>query len=134
MYASAPLLLMKWFRQARPFVDERRTSKQSAHKAPVLRLPTGGTSRAAYSFRFTRLIFVCAACRAARNRLQDRDFAVGNTYSIVDPYLLVYFRWGNRMKLDMAGRFPSWTAHARRLETRPAVQRALAAEQVSLWA
>jgi glutathione S-transferase len=67
-------------------------------------------------------------------RLQDRDFAVGNAYSIVDPYLLVYFRWGNRMQLDMAGRFPAWTAHARRLEARPAVQRALAAEQVSLWA
>ena len=67
-------------------------------------------------------------------RLQDRDFAVGNAYSIVDPYLLVYFRWGNRMQLDMPGRFPAWTAHARRLEARPAVQRTLAAEQVSLWA
>ena len=67
-------------------------------------------------------------------RLQGRDYAVGNAYSIVDPYLLVYYRWGNRMQLDMAGRFPAWTAHARRLETRPAVQRALAAEQISLWA
>ncbi|MEZ5730651.1 MAG: glutathione S-transferase family protein [Hyphomicrobiaceae bacterium] len=67
-------------------------------------------------------------------RIQDRDFAVGNAYSIVDPCLLGYFRWGNRMKLDMAGSFPAWTAHARRLEARPAVQRALAAEKVSLWA
>lgn len=65
-------------------------------------------------------------------RLENGDFAVGNAYSIVDPYLLVYFRWGNRMQLDMAGRFPAWTAHARRLEARPAVQRALAAEQISL--
>jgi glutathione S-transferase len=38
------------------------------------------------------------------------------------------------MQLDMAGRFPAWTAHAMRLEARPAVQRALAAEKVSLWA
>jgi glutathione S-transferase len=67
-------------------------------------------------------------------RMQDCDFVVANAYSIVDPYLLVYFRWGNRMQLDMAGRFPAWTAHARRLEARPAVQRALAAEKVSLWA
>lgn len=66
-------------------------------------------------------------------RLEGRDFAVNDAYSIVDPYLLVYFRWGNRMKLDMAGRFPAWTSHARRLEARPAVQRALAAEQISLW-
>lgn len=67
-------------------------------------------------------------------RLQGCDFAVGNSYSIVDPYLLVYFRWGNRMKLDMAGRYPAWTDHARRLEARPAVQRALTVEKVSLWA
>lgn len=67
-------------------------------------------------------------------RLKGRDFAVSNAYSIVDPYLLVYFRWGNRMHLDMAGRFPAWTAHARRLEARPAIQRALNAEKVSLWA
>lgn len=66
-------------------------------------------------------------------RMQDREFAVGSTYSIVDLYLLVYFRWGNRMQLDMASRFPAWAAHARRLEARPAVQRALAAEKVSLW-
>ena len=57
-------------------------------------------------------------------RLKGRDYAVGNAYSIVDPCLLVYFRWGNRMHLDMAGRFPAWTAHARRLEARSAVQRA----------
>jgi len=67
-------------------------------------------------------------------RLQGFDYAVGNAYSIVDPCLLGYFRWGNRMQLDMAGRFPAWTAHARRLEARPAVQRALAAEKISLWA
>lgn len=36
-------------------------------------------------------------------RLQGHDYAVGDAYSIVDPYLLVYFRWGNRMRLDMAG-------------------------------
>lgn len=67
-------------------------------------------------------------------RLTGCDYAVDNAYSIVDPYLLVYFRWGNRMRLDMAGRFPAWSAHARRLEARPAVQRALAAEKISLWA
>ena len=53
-------------------------------------------------------------------RLKGCDYAVGNAYSIVDPYLLVYFRWGNRMQLDMAGRYPAWNAHARRLEARPA--------------
>jgi glutathione S-transferase len=66
--------------------------------------------------------------------LQGRDYAIGDAYSIVDPYLLVYYRWGNRMQLDMATRFPAWSAHTRRLEARPAVHRALAAEKISLWA
>jgi glutathione S-transferase len=67
-------------------------------------------------------------------RLRGRDYAIGDAYSIADPYLLVYYRWGNRMQLDMATRFPAWSAHTRRLEARPAVQRALAAEKISLWA
>ncbi|HEY8566576.1 MAG TPA: glutathione S-transferase family protein [Beijerinckiaceae bacterium] len=66
-------------------------------------------------------------------KMLDRAYALGSAYSVVDPYLLVFFRWGNRMRIDMAGKFPTWTAHARRLEQRPAVQRALAQEGISLW-
>jgi glutathione S-transferase len=67
------------------------------------------------------------------DRLQGRDYALGNGYSVVDPYLLVFFRWGNRMKIDMRRNCPAWTAHARRLEERDAVQRTLAQEGISLW-
>jgi glutathione S-transferase len=52
---------------------------------------------------------------------------------VVDPYLLMFFRWGNRMLIDMQGSYPAWTAHARRLEDRRAVQSALAQEGISLW-
>jgi glutathione S-transferase len=60
-------------------------------------------------------------------------FAAGGTYTVADPFLLVFFRWANRIGLDTAGRHPGWTAWARRVEDRPAVGRVLAREGVSLW-
>lgn len=66
-------------------------------------------------------------------KLQGRAYALGDHYSVVDPYLLVFFRWGNRMRIDMRNDYPVWTAHAQRLERREAVQRALAQEAISLW-
>lgn len=66
-------------------------------------------------------------------KLRDREYALGGTYSVVDPYLLVFFRWGNRMRIDMRGGYPTWTAHAQRLEKREAVQRAISQEGISLW-
>jgi glutathione S-transferase len=65
-------------------------------------------------------------------RMRSQEWAVGDRYSVVDPYLLVFYRWGNR-KLDMRGRYPAWTMHTRRLERRSAVQRALATEGISIW-
>jgi glutathione S-transferase len=66
-------------------------------------------------------------------KLKDRIWAVGEHYSIVDPYLLVFYRWGNRMAIDMQNAYPAWTSHARRLESRAAVQRAISQEGISLW-
>ena len=59
--------------------------------------------------------------------LAGKEWAFG-TYSIVDPYLFVYFSWAkNFFRLDVS-RFPHYEAHAQRLLARPAVQRALARE------
>jgi glutathione S-transferase len=66
-------------------------------------------------------------------KLKDRDWAAGDHYSVVDPYLLVFYRWGNRMAIDMQHGYPAWTSHARRLEGREAVQRAISQEGISLW-
>ncbi|HEX5258059.1 MAG TPA: glutathione binding-like protein [Sphingomicrobium sp.] len=60
-----------------------------------------------------------------------RDWAVGAAYSIVDPYLLVFFQWGQRVGLDM-GSYPSWCALTDRLLKRPAVERALSNEGVEI--
>ncbi|NIF45651.1 glutathione S-transferase [Burkholderia sp. Tr-862] len=58
-----------------------------------------------------------------------RTWAEPGGHSIVDPFLLVLYRWGIAIGLDMT-RHPAWTAHAQREAGRPAAQRALAREQV----
>jgi glutathione S-transferase len=68
------------------------------------------------------------------SRLAGREWAVGGRYSIVDPYLLVFFRWGNRMGHAMRTAYPAWAQHSQRLLERPAVGRALATEGISIWA
>jgi len=67
-------------------------------------------------------------------RIGEGPWAIGERYSVADPYLLVYWVWGRSPLLgyDMAHDFPQWTAHARRLAARPAVQRAFASEGLAL--
>ena len=66
-------------------------------------------------------------------RLAGRRWAVGNAYTVVDPYLLVFYAWGNRIGLPMRADYGNWTGHAERVEARPAVQRVLSQEGVNLW-
>ncbi len=73
-------------------------------------------------------------CTMTEVRLSNGGWALGERYSIVDPYLLVFWVWarGPALGFDMPQRFPAWTAHARRLAERPAVQRAFAREGLAL--
>ncbi len=66
-------------------------------------------------------------------RLTGRHWAVGNAYTVVDPYLLVFYRWGNRIGMDMRAGYPAWTAHAERVCGRPAVQRVLQQQGIVVW-
>lgn len=59
-----------------------------------------------------------------------RAWAVGTGYSIVDPYLLVLYRWGNRIGLPMRATYAAWAALAERMLARPAVQCVLEREGV----
>ena len=54
-----------------------------------------------------------------------RDWAVPGGYSVVDTYLLVFYRWGGRIGLDMKAACPEWAALSRRTVARPAVRRVL---------
>ncbi|WP_298966623.1 glutathione binding-like protein [uncultured Methylobacterium sp.] len=66
--------------------------------------------------------------------LSRGGWAVGERYSVADPYLLTFWTWGRGPVLgyDMAALFPHWTAHARRMAQRPAVQRVFAREGLAL--
>lgn len=67
-------------------------------------------------------------------RLSNGGWALGDPYSVVDPYLLLFWTWGRGPALgfDMAERFPHWTAHARAMAGRPAVQAVFAREGLAL--
>lgn len=67
------------------------------------------------------------------SRLSDGEWALPSGYSVVDPFLLVFYRWGNRMNLPMKEKCPAWTKHAMKMLERPAVMRALTTEGISIW-
>jgi len=67
------------------------------------------------------------------SKLQHKTWAIGDQYSIADPYLLVFYRWGNRLGVNMR-QYAFWTKHAEQMEKRSAVQIVLKAENISLWA
>jgi glutathione S-transferase len=57
-------------------------------------------------------------------------YSVGEGFTAVDPYLLVFYRWGNGVGIDMPGACPHYTAFARGLVQRESVKAALAAEGI----
>lgn len=61
-----------------------------------------------------------------------REWAEPNGYSIVDPYLLVFYHLGERIELAMRKDYPAWTNLAERLLQRSAVQRVLRKEEISI--
>lgn len=66
-------------------------------------------------------------------RLNGRTWAVADHCAVVDPYLLVFYRWGNRIGFAMRERYEAWTRHTGRVLERAAVGRALAREGISVW-
>ncbi|MFY3079193.1 glutathione transferase GstA [Achromobacter xylosoxidans] len=67
-----------------------------------------------------RLDYVAAALHARQALLQDR-------YGVADIYLYAVLRWAPQLGVDLA-RWPELAHFQRRIESRPAVQAALAAE------
>lgn len=64
-------------------------------------------------------------------RLRDgRPWAMGEHYTVADPYLFVFARWLERKDSGGIDRFPHILAHRTRMNTRPAVRRTLAAEDI----
>jgi glutathione S-transferase len=69
---------------------------------------------------------VTSAFALIEEKLADgRPFVHGATYTVSDPYLFTMTRWLDRDGMPGVARFPLARAHMRRLNARPAVQRAL---------
>jgi glutathione S-transferase len=64
--------------------------------------------------------------------LAASPYVLGETYSVADCNLLPFYRWGNRIGLDMRADYPAWNAHAEKLAKRPAVASALEAEEIDI--
>ena len=61
------------------------------------------------------------------------DWLVPGRFSGADGYALTFFRWGKRINFDMS-RYPRWAALVGRALDRPAVQRAVAREELKVEA
>lgn len=65
-------------------------------------------------------------------RLAGRPWALGDEFSVVDAYLLVFHIWSQRADvLPHVADMPSWMAHRERMHARPATQRALDREGIT---
>jgi len=98
------------------FRPERFSSDVPAHAT------INATSRAALEKHFAEI----------DKLLTGKTFALGGQYTVCDPYLLVFYRWGNRVGIPMKDRFPVWTRHAQRVASRPTVKRVLEAEGIQI--
>jgi glutathione S-transferase len=63
--------------------------------------------------------------------LAGRKWSIGERYSAVDAYLLVFYRWGNRAKLPVR-EMRNYTAVMERVLARPAVKKVMADEGITL--
>jgi glutathione S-transferase len=67
------------------------------------------------------------------NHLGRSAYAVGTTFSVVDPFWLVFYRWGARQGYEMKTLYPTYTNYIERLAQRPSIASALQAEEISPW-
>jgi glutathione S-transferase len=74
---------------------------------------------------------IAAGRGQARERLAAAPFAAGGRFSIADPMLLVFYRWGLRVGTAMDA-YPAWSRFTAAMMQRPAVAAAFAAEGIVL--
>ncbi|KFY89544.1 hypothetical protein V500_05615 [Pseudogymnoascus sp. VKM F-4518 (FW-2643)] len=69
-------------------------------------------------------------CFATIDQDLSSDHAVGSSFTAVDAYLYVFYRWGVALGIDMKGKYPKYTGLVVNLVKRQSVQAALKAEGV----
>ena len=65
--------------------------------------------------------------------LQGRKWAIGNHFTVVDGYLVVFYRWGNRVGIPMKA-MKNYARHIEEVHGRPAVSKVMADEGITLEA
>lgn len=65
------------------------------------------------------------------SRLAGEQWMMGDQYTFLDPYALVYYGWGNRIDMPMV-ELENYTAFKNRMMARPAVHTVLEKEQSPL--
>jgi len=98
------------------FRPERYSTDEAAHENII------ATSRATLEKYFADI----------DKLLTGKTFAMGGQYTVCDPYLLVFYRWGNRIGMPMKEKFPMWAKHAQRVASRPTVKRVLEVEGIQI--
>jgi glutathione S-transferase len=63
--------------------------------------------------------------------LEGRKWAVGNHYTVVDGYLVVFYRWGNRNQMPVH-ELKNYSALMDRVLARPAVKKVMADEGITM--
>jgi glutathione S-transferase len=63
--------------------------------------------------------------------LAGQKWCLGNQYTVADPYLLLFYRWANRLKMPVR-ELKHYSAVIDRILARPAVQKVMADEGISL--
>jgi glutathione S-transferase len=61
-------------------------------------------------------------------QLQSGPYLLGSQFTVADAYLFVMLRWSGAFSIELS-RWPALETYFRRVEQRPAVQAALAAEK-----
>lgn len=65
-------------------------------------------------------------------RLEDRAWAVGNAFTVVDAYLFVFYRWGNGNGYLMENEYPNYSRLVERLLEMKSVTETVKAEGIDL--
>lgn len=63
--------------------------------------------------------------------LEGHKWAIANQFTVADPYLLVFYRWGNRAKMPVKD-LKNYTALVQRVLARPAVQKVMTDEGITI--
>lgn len=65
--------------------------------------------------------------------LAIHEFALGKRFSVVDPFWLVFYRWGVKQGYDMKNEYSHYSRFIEDILNRASIKEALEREEISVW-